>query len=93
MKLPEDKETRCGYGILSTGPNDPMLKACAKHDERFDAHAKGDNSITLNEANVEFEDDMLTIALAERGFWSKTGLIWQTAVYGTIVGLVSYIFW
>ena len=62
--LPDDRNPGCGYGIFSTGRDDPFVSACLLHDQRYGEHERrpDEGMFSRCEVDTEFLDGMLSIA-------------------------------
>ena len=86
--LPDDPIPRCGYFWISTGPNDPMIPCCEKHDQDYVIKKK-----TRKEVDKDFRACMLNKANKESSITKQYILRMQAHFYYGIVRTLGWAFW
>lgn len=87
MKLPEDKECRCGYWILSTSKEDSFTPACEFHDRAYEDGSWHQKNLTRREVDKLFLDQMLLLA------GNNTKKIIKAYAFYHIVRKFGWLFW
>ena len=83
----EDPTVACGVWPFTTGPNDPMLNACAWHDKAYEEGSWYQEHMTRREVDQMFLSQMLIIAKD-----SKT-LKLRAYTYYAVVRALGWMFW
>lgn len=85
-----DGHDRCGSGIFSTSPCDPLCSACLIHDEKY---MIGGDSATLTIVNANFRRDALILAHALPDPIARELCVLKARFFADLVDVVGSEFW
>jgi len=80
---------RCGIGPFTTGPNDPMTPACAKHDQRYIENKLYGGERLRKIIDKKFLHDMLSIAKDKKSLKLRL----QSIIYYVLARSFGWIPW